>query len=119
MNVRFVNLRAQRRSPIDDMEQSVCGVLVRDDSILGEGVRLSEGKLVAYCVAEYSVDVYSGTSTPQLSLRASNICPGEEVIATANTFVAAAFAVPHNGTTPTLVDGQQVRQGLVTAGGQA
>ena len=46
----------------------------------------------------------NGTEALHLALRALDVGPGDEVITSANTFAATAFAILHAGATPVFVD---------------
>jgi dTDP-4-amino-4,6-dideoxygalactose transaminase len=57
-----------------------------------------------YCDRDHAVGVANGTDAIELTLRALNIGPGDEVIVPANTFIATAEAVVLAGATPRFAD---------------
>jgi dTDP-4-amino-4,6-dideoxygalactose transaminase len=84
--------------------EAIAAVLREGDFILGAPVGAFEEEWAAYCGTRFAVGTDSGLSALELALRAYGIGPGDEVITTANTFIATAFAVVHAGATPVLVD---------------
>ncbi|HEY6290191.1 MAG TPA: DegT/DnrJ/EryC1/StrS family aminotransferase [Terriglobia bacterium] len=72
--------------------------------ILGEEVERFEQEFAAYVEAKHCVAVNSGTSALHLALLAAGVGPGDEVITTANTFIATAEAISYTGATPVFVD---------------
>ncbi len=71
---------------------------------LGEEVDRFEQEFAAWCEAEHSIGVSSGTAALELALRGLGIGPGDEVIVPTNSFIATAEAVSAAGATPRLVD---------------
>jgi dTDP-4-amino-4,6-dideoxygalactose transaminase len=103
-SVPFVDLPAQHAPLMAEIEQAVTTVLHTTNFILGEEVAAFEKEFAAYCGAPYAVGVDSGTSALELAIRAYGIGAGDEVITTANTFIATVLAITHTGATPVLVD---------------
>ena len=102
--VRFVDLSAQTRSLEPALSQAMTAVLDRGDFILGRDVELLEQEYAAYCGVAHAVGTDSGLSALELSLRAVNIGPGDEVVTQANTFIATVGAIMAVGARPILVD---------------
>ena len=102
--VHLVDLAAQYETIRTDIAQAITDVLRRTDFILGESVELLEEEFAAYCEAQCAIGVDSGTSALELSLRAYDVGPGDEVITAANSFLATALAISYVGATPVLVD---------------
>jgi len=71
---------------------------------LGEELETFEREFAAWCETEHAIGVSSGTSALELTLRALDIGPGDEVIVPTNSFIATAEAVTAMGATPVLVD---------------
>jgi len=73
---------------------------------LGTGPKVArfENAFGAYTGAPFSVAVNSCTAALHLSLLASGLGPGDEVITTALTFCATLNAIIHAGATPVLAD---------------
>ncbi len=104
MNVPFVDLKAQYHSIEEEINQAIAKVLQNTDFILGEEVGIFEEEFARYCGAQFAVGVDSGISALELALRAYDIGPGDEVITTANTFIATTSAISFTGAKPVLVD---------------
>lgn len=73
---------------------------------IGTGPRTAqfERDFAAYCGVEHAVAFNSCTAALHLSLLASGIGPGDEVITTPLTFCATVNAIIHAGATPVLAD---------------
>ncbi len=73
---------------------------------LGKGPRVAafEESFAAYKRAEHPLALNSCTAALHLSLLASGIGPGDEVITTAMTFCATVNSIIHTGATPVLCD---------------
>ena len=73
---------------------------------LGTGPKVAEfeKEFKAYKGANHAIAVNSCTAALHLSLIASEVGPGDEVITTAMTFCATVNAIIHSGATPVLVD---------------
>ncbi|UOQ94531.1 DegT/DnrJ/EryC1/StrS family aminotransferase [Halobacillus shinanisalinarum] len=79
-------------------------VLDSGDYILGDKGEQLEKQLAQYVDASYGLGVANGTDALQLSLRALNIGPGDEVITTPFTFFATGEAIAQVGAKPVFVD---------------
>ena len=110
--IPFVDLSAIHEPLLDEMRAAINGVLERNDYILGDDVRCFEEEFASYCEADHGVGVDSGTSALELSLRALGVGIGDEVITSANTFIATALAATAVGARPVLVDIDPVTQNL-------
>lgn len=110
--IPFVDLSAIHDPLIDEMRAAINGVLERNDYILGDDVRGFEEEFAAFCEADHGVGVDSGTSAIELALRALGVGLGDEVITSANTFIATALAATAVGARPVLVDIDPVTQNL-------
>ncbi|NJK78489.1 MAG: DegT/DnrJ/EryC1/StrS family aminotransferase [Chloroflexaceae bacterium] len=104
MQVPFVDLQAQHQAIRAEIDEAIAAVISKGDFILGKAVSLFEEEFAAFCEAKYAIGVDSGTSALELLLRAYEIGPGDEVITTANTFIATALGVSSVGAKPVLVD---------------
>lgn len=103
-NVPFVDLKAQHASIEEEVNNAALNVIRNTNFILGREVSLFEEEFAAFCDARHAVGVDSGTSALELALRAYGIGPGDEVITTANTFIATVLAISCTGASPVLVD---------------
>jgi dTDP-4-amino-4,6-dideoxygalactose transaminase len=104
MNIKFLDLQAQYLSIKEDMDGAIHTVLDSSMYILGPSVENFEKNYAEYCSCKYAVGLNSGTSALLLALKALRIGPGDEVITTANTFIATLAAIVESGATPVLVD---------------
>ncbi len=104
MNVPLVDLKKQYASIRHEVNPKIESVLVGTAFILGPEVSAFEKEFAAFCSAEHAVGVSSGTDALVLALLALGIGRGDEVITTANTFIATAEAISHVGARPVLVD---------------
>ena len=79
---------------------------------IGTGPKVThfETLLADYLGAEHTVAVNSCTAALHLSLIASGIGPGDEVISTAMTFASTISSILHCGATPVLVDCERETQ---------
>lgn len=112
MNVPFVDLRAQYQALAGEIGAAVRGVMEHADFILGREVEEFEAEFAAYVGAKFAVGVGSGLDALELSLRACGVGPGDEVITTANTFIATVLAILRAGAKPVLVDMDPVTYNL-------
>ncbi|MCC7451119.1 MAG: DegT/DnrJ/EryC1/StrS family aminotransferase [Anaerolineae bacterium] len=104
MNVPFVDLQAQHRPIMDEINRAIQHVIENAHFVLGEDVAAFESEFAAYCGTQYAIGVDSGLSGLELALRAYGVGAGDEVIVPANTFIATAAAVTFTGAKPVLVD---------------
>ncbi|HEV3278034.1 MAG TPA: DegT/DnrJ/EryC1/StrS family aminotransferase [Terriglobia bacterium] len=104
MNVPYFDLKAQYAHLREDILLAVDRVCQGASFILGDEVSLFEREFAEYCEAGYCVAVNSGTSALHLALLSVGVQPGDEVITTANTFIATAEAISYTGAKPVFVD---------------
>jgi len=67
-------------------------------------VRQFEQEFAAYCGSKYALGVTSGSCALKVALTAMDICPGDEVICPAFTFLATYEAVLEVGAIPVMAD---------------
>lgn len=102
--VAFTQLDRHDPALLEELLGVVREVAEQGAFTLGHHVEAFEEEFAAYCEADFSVGVSSGTEALTLSLRALGIGRGDEVILPANSFIATAEAVSAVGATPKLVD---------------
>lgn len=73
-------------------------------SSVGKFVDRFEADLAAYTGARHAVAVVNGTAALHVALKLAGVCPGDEVLLPALTFVATANAVAYCAATPHFVD---------------
>jgi dTDP-4-amino-4,6-dideoxygalactose transaminase len=103
-SVPFVDLQAQIRTIESDVMEAISGVVASGAFILGPELQLFEQEYAEYCGVPYAVGVDSGLSAIELSLRALDLRPGDEVITQANTYVATVSAIREAGGRAVIVD---------------
>lgn len=104
MKVPYFDLKHQYAGLRTEVLAAVDRVCQNSSFILGDEVTLFEQEFAAYCGAKYCVALNSGTSALHLALLGAGVQPGDEVITTANTFIATAEAVSYTGARPVFVD---------------
>jgi dTDP-4-amino-4,6-dideoxygalactose transaminase len=102
--IPFVDLKAQYNSIKDEIDTAVIKVLESTQFVLGDEVQTLEQEFSAYCEAQHSVAVNTGTSALHLALLAAGIGPGDEVITVPFTFVATVAAIDYTGAKAVFVD---------------
>lgn len=104
MKVPFVDLKAQFAAIGGEALESVRKSFEKCDFILGDNVKEFEKEFASFCSCSRAVGVASGLDAIKLSLRALQIGPGDEVITSANTYIATALAVSAVGAKPVLAE---------------
>ena len=104
MKVPYFDLRAQYAELREEILPALDRVCQGASFILGDEVELFEREFAEYCNAAYCVALNSGTSALHLALLSLGIEAGDEVITTANTFIATAEAISYTGAQPVFVD---------------
>jgi dTDP-4-amino-4,6-dideoxygalactose transaminase len=74
------------------------------DFTLGKPVQEFEERFARLIGTRHAIGVNSGTDALKLSLKALGVGPGDEVVTTANTFIATIGAIAENFARPVLVD---------------
>jgi dTDP-4-amino-4,6-dideoxygalactose transaminase len=104
MNVPYFDLTAQYAELRDEIRAALDRVCQSAAFILGEEVSGFEQSFAAYCEVKHCVALNSGTSALHLALLSAGVGPSDEVITTANTFIATAEAICYTGATPVFTD---------------
>jgi len=105
--IPFVNLRRQYVALKPRIDAAIESVLTRSAYVGGEDVDDFQRWFAGYCGVRHALGVSSGTRALELVLRGLQIGQGDEVITTANTFIATASAIVAAGATPVLVDAEE------------
>ena len=103
MKVRYSYLK-QQFSNCNDLWSNLKKFVSTEDFTLGKELEKFEKKFAKLIGTKFAVGVNSGTDAIKLSLRALDIGYGDEVITTANTFVATVGAITEIGAKPVFVD---------------
>ncbi len=103
MRVDFLNLKKQYDQIKDHILREVIDVCENTSFVMGPKVFAFEKAFADFIGTEYCIGLNSGTSADQVALMAV-INPGDEVITTANTFIATTEAITAAGGKPVFVD---------------
>ena len=103
MKVRYSYLQ-QQFDDCDDLWEKLKEFVKTGDFTLGKPLQEFEEKFATLIGTKYAIGVNSGTDAIKLSLKAFGIGHGDEVITTANTFVATVGAIAELGAVPIFVD---------------
>ncbi len=104
MRVPLLDLRAQYATIRDEIEPSLLRVAESQSFILGPEVEALEAEIAAYVRAEHAIACASGTDALLLALLDCGVGPGDDVITSAFSFIAAAEVVALLGARPVFVD---------------
>jgi len=104
MDVPYFDLRQQYAGIRDEILEALDRACRNATFILGPDVAEFEGEFAAYCEVKHCVALNSGTSALHLALLAAGVGRGDEVITTANTFIATAEAISYTGARPVFAD---------------
>ncbi|MCX7758603.1 MAG: DegT/DnrJ/EryC1/StrS family aminotransferase [bacterium] len=102
--IEFFSLKNEIQFLKNEIGQEIMKVLESGKFIMDTNVREFENLICQYFGVKHSVSVNSGTDALVISLRASGIKPGDEVITTPFTFFATVEAISIIGATPIFVD---------------
>lgn len=103
MHVRYSYL-SQQFADIDDLLEQIRQLVHSGDFTLGEALTRFEESFAKLIGTDHAIGVGSGTDALKLSLKALGVGPGDEVITTANTFIATVGAIAELGAVPVFVD---------------
>ena len=104
MNVPFFDLKPQSLSLRQEIQSAIDEVFETQQFILGSKVDALEQAIAQYCQTTYAIGVASGSDALFLSLMATGIGHGDEVILPPFTFFATAGSVSRIGANPVFVD---------------
>ena len=103
MKVRYSYL-PQQFEDAEDLWINLKEFVKTGDFTLGEPLREFESKFAQLIGTKYAIGVNSGTDAIKLALRVKGVSLGDEVITTANTFVATVGAIAELGAIPVFID---------------
>lgn len=102
--MEFCDLAAQQSRIKPRIDAAIQRVLEHGKYILGPEVEELEEKLADYTGARYCISCANGTDALQIALMALGVCPGDEVIVPAFSYIATAEAVAVLGARPVFID---------------
>ena len=103
MKVRYSYL-PQQFEDAEDLWRDLKEFVKTGDFTLGEPLREFERKFAQLIGTKHAIGVNSGTDAIKLALRVKGVSLGDEVITTANTFVATVGAIAELGAIPVFID---------------
>jgi dTDP-4-amino-4,6-dideoxygalactose transaminase len=104
LTVPYFDLTAQYRDLREEIRAAIDRVCTKAAFILGEEVEQFEHAFAEYSGVKHCVGLNSGTSALHLALLAAGVGPGDEVITSANTFIATVEAISYVGATTVFAD---------------
>ncbi len=102
--ISFVDLAAQQKRILPQIERNIQTVLKHGKYIMGPEVIELEKRLADFVHARHAVTCASGTDALLMVLMAYGIGPGDAVFTTPFTFIATAEVIKLLGATPVFVD---------------
>jgi dTDP-4-amino-4,6-dideoxygalactose transaminase/acetyltransferase-like isoleucine patch superfamily enzyme len=102
--VAFVDLAAQQRQILPEIEAGIRSVLQHGNYIMGPEVKELENQLAEFAGVKHALTCSSGTDALVMALMAHGIGPRDAVFTTPFTFIATAEAIRILGATPVFVD---------------
>jgi dTDP-4-amino-4,6-dideoxygalactose transaminase len=117
--VPFIDLVGQYNAIAPEIQEAVQQVFAEQKFVLGDEVRDFENEIADFCDSRHAVGCASGTDALILSLLATDVGPGDEVITTPFTFQATAGAIVRVGAEPVFVDIDPVTYNLDIANVEA
>lgn len=102
--IPLVDLSAQYAAIGAEIDAAIARVVASTEFIMGPDVAAFEAEFAEFCGAQACVGVGSGTAALELTLRALEIGPGDEVITSSHTFIATAEAISAVGARPVFAD---------------
>ena len=106
--IKFLDLQKINSVYHDQFQEKMKLVLDKGWFILGDEVKLFETNFAAYCNAKYCIGVGNGLDALVLILKAhihlGNLQKGDEVIVSANTYIATILAILQADLVPVLVE---------------
>jgi dTDP-4-amino-4,6-dideoxygalactose transaminase len=102
--VPYIDFTREYKSLEEEFDLAYKRVMNRGHFILGPEVLEFEKAFASYCKTKFAVGVGSGLDALILVLDAWGIGPGDEVILSANTYIATAFAITKLGAKPVVAD---------------
>ena len=102
--IEFVDLKAQQRKILPELERRMKAVLQHGRYIMGPEIQELEEKLAAFVGVKHGIAVASGTDALLIALMALGVRAGDEVITTPFTFISTGETIALLGAKPVFVD---------------
>ena len=104
MNIPFTDLQSQYIEAKTDIDAAIAHTIATNSFITGPDVIKFETTLADYLRSPAAASTGSGTTALQVSLKACDVRPGDDVITTSHTFVSTVEAIVNAGATPVMID---------------
>jgi len=104
MPIEFVDLKAQQRKILPELERRMKGVLQHGQYIMGPEIQELEEKLAAYVGVKHCIAVASGTDALLVALMALGVGASDEVVTTPFTFISTGETIALLRAKPAFVD---------------
>lgn len=102
--MQFIDLKAQQARIRPELDRRIAAVMAHGQYIMGPEVAELETALARFVGVEHCIGVANGTDAIQIALMALDIQPGDEVITSAFSFIAAAEVIALLRAVPVFVD---------------
>ncbi len=112
--IAFVDLAAQQKLILSEIEKNIRAVLNHGRYIMGPEIAELEKRLADFAEVKHAIACGSGTDALLMALLAFNIGKGDAVFTTPFTFAATAEVIRLAGATPVFVDIDQVSFNIST-----
>ena len=104
MKIEVIDLRKRFQEEKTEILKLIKNVLLKGNLVLTKEVDNFEKKISQYTGSKYCLGLNSGTDALLMSLLASGIKRGDEVITSPISFIASASSIIHVGAKPVFVD---------------
>ena len=104
MKIEVIDLKKRFQEEKNELMKSIKRVLIKGNLVLTKEVETFEKKISKYVGAKYCLGLNSGTDALMMSLWATGISKGDEVITSPISFIASASSIIHVGAKPVFVD---------------
>lgn len=119
MNIPFLDLKPVNAPFENELKKAACDVIISGRYINGEYVIKLEKEIASICQTNYAIAVSNGLDALKLIIRAYKeigfFNEGDEVIMSANTYIATTLAVSDEGLKPVFVDMSPITLNLDTS----
>ena len=102
--IKFLDLKKINERFRREMDAAAKRLLDSGWYLLGKEIERFETDFAAYCGVKHCIGVANGLDALKLIIKAYGFGPGDEIIVSANTYIASILAISDNGCTPVLVE---------------
>lgn len=105
--IPYLNLKVLHEPIREELDKVYQNVMDSNWYIMGSYLEKFEQEFAQYCGANYCVGVGNGLDALRIILQSYGIGAGDEVIVSANTFIASVLAITYVGATPVFIDAKE------------